>query len=46
MISVHLLDDTEEALSSRNIDTFSASVIVEIVSVVYATNAGHQRSAV
>ncbi len=46
MICIGLLDYADEALASGNVDTFSASVIVQIVRVVHARDARNHRAAV
>ena len=45
MVCIDLLDDTDEALASGNIDAFSPGVIVQIVSVAHTGNAPNHRPA-
>ena len=46
MIWVGLLDDGDEALTARDIDTFTTGVIVQIIGVVHTWDAGDNRAAI
>lgn len=46
MIGVDLLDNRDETLAARSIDTFTDRVIVQIVGVVDTGNAGNHRPAI
>ena len=46
MIRVSLFDDTDEALASGNIDTFSACVEVQVVGVAHTRNTRNRRTAI
>src|SRR5437667_8893220 len=46
MIGIDLLDDRDETLAPRDIDTFTDRVMVQIVGVVDTGNAGNHRPAI